>query len=55
MGYFDPIGKKVPLTESTPVIPTSRPGIGAVFYLEHTRHLFPELGEGDEEEVSSPL
>jgi len=25
-------------------------GAGAVFYVEHTRHLFPELGEGDEEE-----
>jgi len=24
-------------------------GAGAVFYVEHTRHLFPELGEGDEE------
>ena len=27
-------------------------GAGAVFYLEHTRHLFPELGEGDEEETN---
>jgi sodium/hydrogen antiporter len=27
-------------------------GAGAVFYLEHTRHLFPELGEGDEEEAN---
>ncbi|KAF1817458.1 Na(+)/H(+) antiporter 1 [Eremomyces bilateralis CBS 781.70] len=27
-------------------------GIGAVFYLEHTRHLFPELGKGDKEENS---
>ncbi|KAK2739911.1 hypothetical protein FQN55_009085 [Onygenales sp. PD_40] len=27
-------------------------GIGAVFYLEHARHLFPELGEGDEEETN---
>lgn len=26
-------------------------GIGAVFYVEHTRHLFPELGEGDTEET----
>ncbi|EEP81432.1 conserved hypothetical protein [Uncinocarpus reesii 1704] len=26
-------------------------GIGAVFYLEHSRHLFPELGEGDAEET----
>lgn len=26
-------------------------GIGAVFYVEHTRHLFPELGEGDAEET----
>ncbi|KAK0648275.1 Cation/H+ exchanger [Cercophora newfieldiana] len=25
-------------------------GIGAVFYVEHTRHLFPEPGEGDAEE-----
>lgn len=27
-------------------------GVGAVFYLEHSRHLFPELGEGDEEETN---
>jgi len=27
-------------------------GIGAVFYVEHTKHLFPELGEGDPEETS---
>jgi NhaP-type Na+/H+ or K+/H+ antiporter len=27
-------------------------GIGAVFYVEHTRHLFPELGHGDEEETN---
>ena len=27
-------------------------GAGAVFYLEHTRHLFPELGEGDEGETN---
>jgi len=27
-------------------------GIGAVFYVEHTRHLFPEPGEGDAEENS---
>lgn len=27
-------------------------GVGAVFYLEHTRHLFPELGQGDEEETN---
>ena len=27
-------------------------GAGAVFYVEHTRHLFPELGEGDEEETN---
>jgi len=27
-------------------------GIGAVFYLEHTLHLFPKLGEGDEEETN---
>jgi NhaP-type Na+/H+ or K+/H+ antiporter len=26
-------------------------GIGAVFYVEHTRHLFPELGHGDAEET----
>ncbi|KAF4977213.1 hypothetical protein FZEAL_6241 [Fusarium zealandicum] len=25
-------------------------GAGAVFYLEHARHLFPELGHGDQEE-----
>ncbi|KAK4243449.1 putative Na(+)/H(+) antiporter [Corynascus novoguineensis] len=27
-------------------------GIGAVFYVEHSRHLFPELGHGDEEETN---
>ena len=27
-------------------------GAGAVFYLEHSRHLFPELGHGDEEETN---
>ncbi|KAH8898855.1 Sodium/hydrogen exchanger family protein [Thozetella sp. PMI_491] len=27
-------------------------GAGAVFYLEHTRHLFPEIGKGDEEETN---
>ncbi len=27
-------------------------GAGAVFYLEHSRHLFPELGQGDEEETN---
>ncbi|KAK8145551.1 hypothetical protein G3M48_004292 [Beauveria asiatica] len=27
-------------------------GAGAVFYLEHSRHLFPTLGEGDEEETN---
>ncbi|KAK0623859.1 Cation/H+ exchanger [Immersiella caudata] len=27
-------------------------GIGAVFYVEHARHLFPELGEGDAEETN---
>jgi hypothetical protein len=27
-------------------------GAGAVFYVEHTRHLFPELGAGDEEETN---
>ncbi|KAK4185151.1 putative Na(+)/H(+) antiporter [Podospora australis] len=27
-------------------------GIGAVFYVEHTRHLFPKLGEGDIEETT---
>ena len=27
-------------------------GAGAVFYVEHTRHLFPELGEGDAEETN---
>lgn len=26
-------------------------GIGAVFYVEHTRHLFPKPGEGDETEA----
>lgn len=27
-------------------------GAGAVFYVEHARHLFPELGKGDEEETN---
>ncbi|KAK4207733.1 Sodium/hydrogen exchanger family-domain-containing protein [Rhypophila decipiens] len=27
-------------------------GAGAVFYVEHTRHLFPELGKGDSEETN---
>ncbi|KAI8315849.1 hypothetical protein K4K61_000170 [Colletotrichum sp. SAR11_59] len=27
-------------------------GAGAVFYVEHTRHLFPELGKGGEEETN---
>lgn len=27
-------------------------GIGAIFFAEHTRTLFPELGEGDEEEFN---
>ncbi|KAK4164770.1 Sodium/hydrogen exchanger family-domain-containing protein [Cladorrhinum sp. PSN259] len=27
-------------------------GIGAVFYVEHTMHLFPKLGEGDTEETN---
>ncbi|KAJ3497180.1 hypothetical protein NLG97_g2095 [Lecanicillium saksenae] len=27
-------------------------GAGAVFYLEHSRHLFPKAGEGDEEETN---
>ncbi|KAH7114073.1 Sodium/hydrogen exchanger family protein [Dactylonectria macrodidyma] len=27
-------------------------GAGAVFYVEHARHQFPELGEGDEEETN---
>ncbi|RSL54447.1 hypothetical protein CEP54_009864 [Fusarium duplospermum] len=26
-------------------------GVGAVFYLEHVRHLFPHAGEGDQEET----
>lgn len=26
-------------------------GVGAIFFAEHTRELFPELGEGDEEET----
>ncbi|KAF7543553.1 hypothetical protein G7Z17_g10651 [Cylindrodendrum hubeiense] len=26
-------------------------GIGAIFYVEHTRHLMPKAGEGDEEEA----
>ncbi|TQV92944.1 hypothetical protein V2A60_003734 [Cordyceps javanica] len=27
-------------------------GVGAVFYLEHSRHLFPKLGAGDAEETN---
>ncbi|KAG8409873.1 hypothetical protein J3459_007937 [Metarhizium acridum] len=27
-------------------------GAGAVFYAEHGRHLFPELGKGDEQETN---
>jgi len=27
-------------------------GAGAVFYLEHSRHLFPQVGQGDEEETN---
>ncbi|GJN67147.1 hypothetical protein PLICBS_001171 [Purpureocillium lilacinum] len=27
-------------------------GAGAVFYLEHSRHLFPQIGHGDEEETN---
>ncbi|KAM0343576.1 hypothetical protein ACHAPU_008471 [Fusarium lateritium] len=27
-------------------------GAGAVFYVEHARHLFPHVGEGDEEETN---
>lgn len=27
-------------------------GAGAVFYTEHSRHLFPKLGQGDEEETN---
>ncbi|KAK3988764.1 sodium/hydrogen exchanger family protein [Cladorrhinum sp. PSN332] len=27
-------------------------GIGAIFYVEHALHLFPKLGEGDEEETN---
>lgn len=27
-------------------------GAGAVFYVEHARHQFPDLGEGDEEETN---
>lgn len=27
-------------------------GAGAVFYVEHSRHLFPKLGKGDEEETN---
>ncbi|EGX95824.1 Na(+)/H(+) antiporter 1 [Cordyceps militaris CM01] len=27
-------------------------GVGAVFYLEHSRHLFPKLGQGDVEETN---
>ena len=51
MGYFGPIGKSCTFHQTRCVILLiSSPGIGAVFYIEHTRHLFPEQGEGDTEE-----
>ena len=53
MGYYGPIGKRTPSRAPTGTLLTcSTAGVGAVFYLEHTRHLFPELGEGDEEETN---
>lgn len=53
MGYFGPIGKTIPLHRiDSSVLLTFYPGIGAVFYVEHARHLFPELGKGDAEETN---
>ena len=44
MGYFGPIGRSR-LKSITWNATDFMPGIGAVFYVEHTRHLFPERGE----------
>lgn len=48
MGYFGPIGKYSTPSRPTPL--TLCLGIGAVFYVEHTRHLFPKPGEAMTEE-----
>jgi sodium/hydrogen antiporter len=56
MGYFGPIGKRIPALEHhdrqlvcVRCVILTAVGIGAVFYVEHSRHLFPEPGEGDPE------
>ncbi|KAH7412766.1 hypothetical protein BKA64DRAFT_559131, partial [Cadophora sp. MPI-SDFR-AT-0126] len=41
MGYFGPIGK------------SHATCIGAVFYIEHTKHLFPEKGQASDAEVNN--
>lgn len=54
MGYFGPIGETPSHgNPHDPRIPVNfmSLGIGAVFYVEHTRHLFPKPGEGDEVET----
>ncbi|PLB45321.1 Na(+)/H(+) antiporter 1 [Aspergillus steynii IBT 23096] len=54
MGYFGPIGGSpspgMLHNEKRPA-ELLHLGIGAVFYVEHTRHLFPKPGEGDEVET----
>jgi NhaP-type Na+/H+ or K+/H+ antiporter len=56
MGYYGPIGKIdfpcAVITEIRRLIVATDVGAGAVFYLEHARHLFPKLGEGDTEETN---
>lgn len=52
MGYFGPIGKLHPQKKfygdmNTHII---NEGIGAVFYVEHTRHLFPKVENAETEE-----
>lgn len=47
MGYFGPIGEWY--TPRDGIFLTCQ-GIGAVFYVEHTRHLFPKPGEAKTEE-----
>lgn len=50
MGYFGPIGKVPRLIRHNCALLIFKLGIGAVFYIEHTKHLFPEQGKGDTEE-----
>jgi NhaP-type Na+/H+ or K+/H+ antiporter len=49
MGYFGPIGK-FSKCEVMPKLTLFYKGIGAVFYVEHSRHLFPHHGEATTEE-----